>query len=60
MSQPHWLYIATFTHAASKVGTVAAPRRKSRLDEQGPLYATYLKPSTYCGLDQWIRGADTR
>ena len=42
MSQPHWLYVATFAHGASKVGTAAAPRRKSRLDEQGAMYATYL------------------
>lgn len=42
MAQPHWLYVATFAHASSKVGTAAAPRRKSRLDEQGPMLATYL------------------
>ncbi|GAA1022112.1 hypothetical protein Aple_064700 [Acrocarpospora pleiomorpha] len=42
MSQPHWLYVATFAHAVSKVGTAAAPRRRSRLDEQGPTWATYL------------------
>jgi hypothetical protein len=42
MSQPHWLYIATFTRTLSKVGTAAAPRKASRLNEQGPLCATYL------------------
>ncbi|MBF8193032.1 DUF2797 domain-containing protein [Nonomuraea sp. K274] len=42
MTQPHWLYIATFANAVSKVGTAAASRRKSRLDEQGPIRATYL------------------
>jgi hypothetical protein len=42
MSQPHWLYIATFAHGACKAGTAAAPRRKSRLDEQAALCATYL------------------
>jgi hypothetical protein len=45
MAQPHWLYIATFGHAATKVGTAAEARRKSRLDEQGPRYATYLTQS---------------
>lgn len=71
MSQPHWLYIATFAHAASKVGTAAAPRRKSRLDEQGALHATYLTQtpdgravrhledtlSRELGLAQRVRGA---
>lgn len=42
MSQPHWLYVATFAHGASKAGTAAAPRRKSRLDEQAAMCATYL------------------
>jgi len=42
LDQPHLLYVATFAHAASKVGTAAAPRRVSRLDEQGPMHATYL------------------
>ena len=42
LDQPHLLYVATFAHAATKVGTAAAPRRVSRLDEQGPVHATYL------------------
>jgi hypothetical protein len=42
LDQPHLLYVATFANAASKVGTAAAPRRVSRLDEQGPVHATYL------------------
>jgi hypothetical protein len=42
LGQPHLLYVATFANAASKVGTAAAPRRASRLDEQGPMHATYL------------------
>lgn len=42
MSQPHWLYIATFSRTVSKIGTAAAPRKASRLNEQGPLCATYL------------------
>lgn len=42
LDQPHLLYVATFAHAARKIGTAAAPRRVSRLDEQGPMHATYL------------------
>jgi hypothetical protein len=42
LSQPHWLYVATFAHGTCKVGTAAAPRRKSRLDEQAAMCATYL------------------
>nr|MDT0658728.1 DUF2797 domain-containing protein [Micromonospora sp. DSM 115978] len=42
MAQPHWLYLATFAHAVSKVGTAAGPRKTSRLNEQGPIRATYL------------------
>jgi Protein of unknown function (DUF2797) len=71
MAQPHWLYIATFAHGASKIGTAAAPRRKSRLDEQGAMYATYLAEaadgravrhledmvSRQAGLPQTVRGS---
>ncbi len=71
MSQPHWLYIATFAHGASKVGTAAAPRRTSRLDEQGAMLATYLAEapdgravryledtiSRQIGMPQQVRGA---
>ncbi|MGH3874019.1 MAG: hypothetical protein ACRDSR_21385 [Pseudonocardiaceae bacterium] len=71
MSQPHWLYIATFAHGASKVGTAAAPRRTSRLDEQGAMLATYLAEapdgrvvcyledaiSREIGVSQVVRGA---
>jgi hypothetical protein len=42
MDQPHWLYLATFADGATKVGTAAEPRKQSRLDEQGALFATYL------------------
>ena len=42
LSQPHWLYLATFAHGLTKVGTAAAPRRRSRLDEQAAMCATYL------------------
>jgi hypothetical protein len=46
MDQPHWLYLATFADGATKVGTVAEPRKQSRLDEQGALFATYLTESS--------------
>jgi hypothetical protein len=71
LDQPHLLYVATFANAASKVGTAAAPRRVSRLDEQGPVHATYLLQasdgravrlledtlSREAGLAQAVRGA---
>ncbi|WP_326644655.1 DUF2797 domain-containing protein [Streptosporangium sp. NBC_01755] len=45
MDQPHWLYLATFADGTTKVGTAAEPRKRSRLDEQGALFATYLTKS---------------
>ncbi|MFD6245468.1 DUF2797 domain-containing protein [Streptomyces roseolus] len=45
MAQPHWLYLATFADGTTKVGTAAEPRKRSRLDEQGALAATYLAKS---------------
>ncbi|MGN2639285.1 DUF2797 domain-containing protein [Nocardia takedensis] len=42
VAQPHWVYIATFADASSKVGTAAHPRKRARLDEQGAVRATYL------------------
>jgi hypothetical protein len=45
MAQPHLLYLATFADGVTKVGTAAEPRRRSRLDEQGALFATYLATS---------------
>ncbi|MCX4826384.1 DUF2797 domain-containing protein [Streptomyces sp. NBC_01142] len=45
MDQPHWLYLATFADGTTKVGTAAEPRKRSRLDEQGALVATYLAKS---------------
>jgi hypothetical protein len=42
MAQPHWIYVATFGDATSKVGTAADVRKQSRLDEQGALAATYV------------------
>jgi hypothetical protein len=45
MDQPHGLYLATFADGTTKVGTAAAPRKQSRLDEQGAIVATYLTTS---------------
>jgi hypothetical protein len=42
LEQPHWVYIATFADATSKVGTASAPRKTGRLDEQGAVRATYV------------------
>jgi hypothetical protein len=42
MVQPHWLYVATFADANSKIGTAAESRKKSRIDEQGALVASYV------------------
>jgi hypothetical protein len=42
MTQPHWVYIATFADSTSKVGTAAEVRKRSRVDEQGAVAATYV------------------
>jgi hypothetical protein len=42
LDQPHWVYVATFADATSKVGTASGPRKTSRLDEQGAVRATYV------------------
>ena len=42
LAQPHWVYVATFADGSSKVGTAAAVRKRSRLDEQGATTATYV------------------
>lgn len=42
VARPHWVYIATFADASSKVGTAVHGRRRTRLDEQGAVRATYL------------------
>ncbi|KAB7835538.1 DUF2797 domain-containing protein [Streptomyces mobaraensis] len=71
LAQPHWLYLATFADGTTKVGTAAESRRRSRLDEQGAVAATYLARSpdgrsvraaedalTRClGLTQTVRAA---
>jgi Protein of unknown function (DUF2797) len=42
LAQPHWVYVATFADATSKVGTASDGRQASRLDEQGAALATYV------------------
>lgn len=42
LAQPHWLYIATFAHGASKVGTASDLRKWVRLAEQGAVAAQYV------------------
>jgi hypothetical protein len=42
LEQPHWVYVATFADATSKVGTASGPRKTSRLDEQGAVRGTYV------------------
>ncbi|MGW1363004.1 DUF2797 domain-containing protein [Streptomyces chartreusis] len=60
MAQPHWLYLATFADGATKVGTAAAPRRRSRLDEQGAVQATYLAQSSDGRAVRYLEDALTR
>jgi Protein of unknown function (DUF2797) len=42
LKQPHWVYVATFADATSKVGTASDGRQAARLDEQGAAMATYV------------------
>lgn len=42
LMQPHWLYVATFAHGASKIGTASQPRKWNRLAEQGAVVARYV------------------
>ncbi len=42
LDAPHYVYIATFADGLSKVGTAVHHRKVGRLDEQGPLHATYV------------------
>lgn len=42
VSQPHWVYVATFADTSSKIGTAADQRKKSRVDEQGAVKASYV------------------
>lgn len=60
MTQPHWLYLATFADGTTKVGTAADPRKRSRLDEQGALIATYLAESPDGRSVRFLEDALTR
>ncbi|BFO16484.1 hypothetical protein SHKM778_28720 [Streptomyces sp. KM77-8] len=60
MAQPHWLYLATFANNTTKVGTAADPRKRSRLDEQGALVATYLVQSPDGRAVRFLEDALTR
>lgn len=42
LMQEHWLYVASFAHGASKIGTAANPSKWRRLAEQGALSAGYV------------------
>ncbi|GAA2847435.1 DUF2797 domain-containing protein [Paenarthrobacter ilicis] len=42
LMQAHWLYVATFAHGVSKVGTASGPRKWNRLAEQGAVHASYV------------------
>lgn len=42
LMQEHWLYVASFAHGASKVGTAANPSKWRRLAEQGAISAAYV------------------
>jgi Protein of unknown function (DUF2797) len=42
LARSHWVYVATFADATSKVGTASDGRKTSRLDEQGAAAATYV------------------
>ncbi|WP_285727924.1 DUF2797 domain-containing protein [Psychromicrobium xiongbiense] len=42
LARPHWLYIATFAHGVSKVGTAVDFRAWARLAEQGAVAAQYV------------------
>ena len=42
LMQEHWLYIASFAHGVSKIGTAANPSKWRRLAEQGAVSARYV------------------
>lgn len=42
LMQQHWLYVATFAHGASKIGTASHLRKWHRLAEQGAVAARYV------------------
>lgn len=42
LMQEHWLYVASFAHGISKIGTAASPSKWRRLAEQGAVSARYV------------------
>ncbi|MGG5175077.1 DUF2797 domain-containing protein [Pseudarthrobacter sp. J1763] len=42
LSQPHWLYVATFAGGGTKVGTASKLRQWQRLAEQGAVVAQFV------------------
>ena len=42
LMQEHWLYVASFAHGVSKIGTAANPSKWRRLAEQGAVSARYV------------------
>ncbi|MEU6997287.1 DUF2797 domain-containing protein [Nonomuraea sp. NPDC046570] len=60
MAQPHWLYIATFADATSKVGTAAELRKRSRVDEQGAAMASYVARTSDGKVARNVEDAITR
>ena len=60
MAQPHWVYIATFADATSKVGTVAEVRKRSRIDEQGAVVASYVAKANNGRAARGMEDAVTR
>jgi hypothetical protein len=59
MSQQHWVYIATFADGSSKVGTAADLRKKSRLDEQGAVIASYIARAADGKLARYVEDSVT-
>ncbi|WPR63710.1 DUF2797 domain-containing protein [Glutamicibacter protophormiae] len=42
LEQPHFLYVASFAHGATKVGTTSTQSKWSRLAQQGAVVARYI------------------
>lgn len=42
LAKPQWLYVATFAHGASKIGTAGEGNKWRRLAQQGAVKATYV------------------
>jgi len=59
MSQPHWVYIATFADGSSKVGTATDVRKRSRLDEQGAVIASYIARTADGKLARYVEDSVT-